>query len=137
NLTATVAPDPHAAAQYYPGGYWFSLIQVPPKSDFPGTGPTGNGISPNMRSQGEWIRNIINTDGCTTCHQLGNKATREIPASLGTFASPSAAWERRVQSGQAGAGMLGKFTQVGRERALAMYGDWTGRIAKGELPTAA
>jgi hypothetical protein len=137
SLTAVPAPDAHSAAQYYPALYWLSLLQVPPKSDFPGTGPTGNGISPNMKSQGEWIRNIINTDGCTTCHQLGNKATREIPSSLGKFASSSAAWERRVQSGQAGAGMLAKFTQVGRERALAMYGDWTDRIAKGELPTAA
>ncbi len=36
------------------------------------------------------------------CHQLGTKATREIPAALGTFSSTVAAWERRVQSGQAG-----------------------------------
>ena len=42
-----------------------------------------------------------------------------------------------MQSGQAGAGMLARFTQVGRDRALAMYGDWTDRIAEGELPTAA
>jgi hypothetical protein len=136
SLTAVAAPDARAAAQYYPALYWLALLQVPPKSDFPGTGPTGNGISPNVKSQGEWIRNIVNTDGCTGCHQLGNKATREIPASLGTFASSAAAWERRVQSGQAGAGMFARFTQVGRERALKMYGDWTDRIAKGELPTA-
>ena len=25
-------------AQYYPAGYWFSLMQVPDKSEFPGTG---------------------------------------------------------------------------------------------------
>ena len=137
SLTAVPAPDAKSAAQYYPAMYWHAMMQMPPKSDFPGTGPTGNGISPNMKSQGEWIRNIVNTDGCTTCHQIGNKATREIPSSLGKFASSSAAWERRVQSGQAGAGMLAKFTQVGRERALAMYGDWTDRIAKGELPSAA
>ena len=136
-LTAVAAPNAKAAAEYYPAQYWLAMLQVPPASDFPGTGPTGNGISPNMRSQGEWIRNIINTDGCTGCHQMGGKATREIPAALGTFASSSAAWERRVQSGQAGAGMLARFTQVGRERALAMWGDWTDRIAKGELPASA
>ncbi|MGH9240826.1 MAG: carboxypeptidase-like regulatory domain-containing protein [Vicinamibacterales bacterium] len=136
-LTAVAAPNAKAAAEYYPAQYWLAMLQVPPTSDFPGTGPTGNGISPNMRSQGEWIRNIINTDGCTGCHQMGGKATREIPAALGTFASPSAAWERRVQAGQAGAGMLARFTQVGRERALAMWGDWTDRIAKGELPASA
>ena len=33
--------------------------------------------------------------------------------------------------------MSARFTQVGRQRALAMYADWTDRIAHGELPTAA
>ena len=32
-------PNARAAAQYYPAGYWFSLIKVPDKSEFPGTGP--------------------------------------------------------------------------------------------------
>src|SRR5262245_52325865 len=137
NLTAVAAPDKKAAANYYPAQYWFSLLQVPPKSDFPGTGPGGNGISPMMRSQGEWIRNIVNTDGCTGCHQMGNKATRELPKSLGTFESSVEAWDRRIQSGQAGGAMSARFTQVGRERALKMYADWSDRIAGGELPSAA
>jgi hypothetical protein len=137
NLKAVPAPDARSAAEYYPALYWFSLLQLPPASDFPGTGPQGNGISPMMKSQGEWIRNIVNTDGCTGCHALGNKATREIPKSLGVFDSGVAAWDRRIQSGQAGAGMSNRFTQVGRQRALAMYADWTDRIAGGELPTAA
>ena len=137
NLKATAAPDKHAAAQYYPAQYWFSLLQVPPKSDFPGTGETGNGISPNIKSQGEWIRQIVNTDGCTGCHQLGGKATREIPKSLGSFEDSRAAWDRRIQSGQAGGGMNARFTQVGRQRALGMYADWTDRIAAGEVPAVA
>src|SRR6266852_3882583 len=78
NLTATLAPNPAAAAQYYPSNYWYSLLQVPPKNDFPGTGPTGNGISENIKSQGQWIE-MVKTDGCTGCHQLGDKSTREIP----------------------------------------------------------
>src|SRR4051812_29478379 len=52
NLTAVTAPNPKAAAQYYPAGYWFSLLSVPVKSEFPGTGPSGNGISPDLKSQG-------------------------------------------------------------------------------------
>jgi hypothetical protein len=135
-LKAVAAPTPQAAAEYYPALYWFALLQVPPASDFPGTGPTGNGISPNVRSQGEWIRQIVNTDGCTGCHQLGNKATREIPKALGTFDSSYVAWERRIQSGQAGSQMGARFTQVGARRALAMYADWTDRIAAGEFPSA-
>jgi hypothetical protein len=136
NLTAVAAPGPGAAAQYYPAVYWFSMMQMPGVKDFPGTGEKGNGISESMRSQGEWIRNVVNTDGCTGCHQLGNKATREIPEALGQFPSSTAAWDRRIQSGQAGNAMNSRFTQVGRQRALQMYADWTDRIAKGELPAA-
>src|SRR5437762_12917004 len=82
NLKAVPAPDRKAAAQYYPALYWFALLQLPPKSDFPGTGDKGNGISPTIKSQAEWIRSIVNTDGCTGCHQLGGAATRTIPASI-------------------------------------------------------
>ena len=137
NLTAVPAPNAKAAAEYYPALYWLSLMHVPPTSDFPGTGPSGNGISPNIRSQGEWIRQVVSTDGCTGCHQLGGKATREIPASLGEFPSGAQAWDRRIQAGQAGGAMSARFTQVGRTRALAMYADWTDAIAKGQLPEAA
>src|SRR5437870_2411139 len=98
NLKAVAAPDKKAAAQYYPALYWFALLQVPPKSDFPGTGDKGNGISPNIHSQGEWIRNIVNTDGCTGCHQLGGAATRTIPSSiLSQFEDTKMAWDRRIQ----------------------------------------
>jgi hypothetical protein len=34
-LKALVAPDAKAAAQYYPSDYWFSLMKIPPKSEFP------------------------------------------------------------------------------------------------------
>ncbi len=135
NLTATVAPNPRAAAEYYPAGYWFSLLRPPAKSEFPGTGPSGNGISPNIKSQAEWLRNL-KSGGCWACHQLGNKATREIPKSLGAFDSPAQAWERRIMSGQAGGNMVAGLNQLGRERALAMFADWTDRVAAGELPPA-
>src|SRR5215469_11093867 len=138
NIKAVAAPDKKAAAQYYPAQYWFALMQVPPKGDFPGTGESGNGIAPSMRSQGEWIRNVVNTDGCTGCHQMGGPATRAIPKSIldETHGDSKAAWDRRIQAGQAGGGMSARFTQVGRQRALGMYADWTDRIAKGELPSA-
>jgi hypothetical protein len=96
NLKAVPAPDAKAAAAYYPAQYWFALLQMPPRGDFPGTGPQGNGIAPTVKSQAEWIRNVVNTDGCTGCHQLGSKATREIPHSLGAFDSSEAAWDRRI-----------------------------------------
>jgi hypothetical protein len=95
NLTAVVAPNASAAAQYYPASYWYSLLKVPDKSEFPGTGPEGNGISPNMKSQAQWLE-LVKTDSCWSCHQLGTKATREIPKNLGNFDSAAKAWERRT-----------------------------------------
>jgi hypothetical protein len=135
NLTAVIAPNERAAAEYYPAGYWFSLMNVPAKHEFPGTGPEGNGIAPTMRTQAEWLRSLKN-GGCMACHQLGNKATREIPKALGTFPTSVAAWDRRVQSGQAGAGMSGQLNGFGRQRILAAFADWTDRVAKGEVPPA-
>jgi hypothetical protein len=135
NLKATPAPNPRAAAEYYPAGYWLSLIKVPEKSEFPGTAPGGNGVSANMKSQSEWIRSL-KSGGCTACHQLGTKGTREMPKGIGTFHSSAEAWDRRIQSGQAGAQMAGGLNQMGKDRALAMFADWTDRIAAGELPPA-
>ena len=108
---------------------------MPPKSDFPGTGPSGNGISPNVKSQAEWLR-VIKNGACLSCHQLGSPGTRQLPPSLGKFSSSYDAWERRVQSGQAGAQMLSIIDQLGHQRALRQFADWTDRIALGEVPQA-
>ncbi len=137
NLTAVIAPSQRAAAEYYPAQSWFALLQMPAPGEFPGTGPEGNGISPNIGSQGEWIRSIVNTDGCTGCHVIGNKVTREIPEEFGDLGSHVDAWERRIQSGQSGGSMDSRFAQVGRRAALEMYSDWTSRIEAGEYPTVA
>jgi streptogramin lyase len=133
NLSAVVAPNPHAAAEYYPAVYWFSLLRVPDKSNFPGTGPKGNGIPENSKAQGQWLH-LLKTDGCYACHQLGDKATREIPSVLGHFDTTTAAWSRRLLSGQAGGNMIDSLNRLGPERALSAFADWTDRIAAGELP---
>ncbi len=133
NLRAVTAPNPRAAAQYFPAGYWYSLIHVPAPSEFPGTGEAGNGINPNIKSQAQWIR-LMKSGGCTACHQLGTRGTREIPAALGHFDSPVDAWKRRILSGQAGGDMSGTIAQLGERRAAEMFADWTTRIAQGEVP---
>jgi hypothetical protein len=133
DLKATPAPSPGAAAQYYPAVYWFSLLEIPDRNLFPGTGTNGNGMPAELRSQGQWL-DIIKTDGCYTCHQLGDKATRTLPANLGTFESSADAWERRIASGQAGANMLTNIGKLDAPRALKLFGQWTDRIAAGELP---
>lgn len=136
DLKPTIAPDKKTAAQLYPGNYWYAMLTVPEKNEFPGTGPSGNGISPNVKNQGQWLH-LIKTDSCESCHQLGNQYTRTIPAMFKNFDSPAQAWMRRVQSGQAGSAMVGGLSQLGPERATAQFGDWTNRIAHGELPAQA
>src|ERR1700722_12192257 len=136
DLKPSIAPDTKAAAQYYPGNYWYALMKVPAKNEFPGTGPSGNGISTNVKAQGQWIH-LIKTDSCESCHQLGNEYTRTIPPLFANLDSPAQAWMRRIQSGQAGTAMMGGLTQLGPQRASAEFADWTTRIAKGELPAEA
>ncbi len=136
-LKAVVAPDEKAAAQYYPAIYWYAMLGIPPASAFPGTGPKpdGNGMAAKMQSQQQWL-DIVKTDGCYTCHQLGDPATRNIEKSLGQFASSAQAWEHRIQVGQAANNMIGSIGRLDTERALALFGDWSDRIAAGELPFA-
>ena len=136
DLKPTVAPDVKTAAKIYPANYWYSLLKVPEKNEFPGTGPTGNGIAPTVKSQGQWIH-LIKTDSCESCHQLGNQWTRTIPPLFKNFDSPAQAWARRIRSGQAGRAMVGGLGQLGPERATAEFGSWTDRIARGELPAEA
>src|SRR6202162_1065864 len=63
DLRATPAPNAAAAAEYYPAIYWYSMIKVPEKGEFPGTGQTGNGINPAMKNQEEFL-DMVRTDGC-------------------------------------------------------------------------
>ncbi len=133
NLTAVAAPNAAAAAEYYPAIYWWSMLKIPDASEFPGTGPQGNGIPTTMKSQSAWLAGI-KTDGCVSCHQLGNKATRTIPESLGKFNSSYSAWVRRVQSGQASETMVRNLGRLDTQRAFKLFADWTDRIAAGELP---
>jgi len=39
NLTAVLAPNAAAAAEYYPAIYWFSMLSIPDKSSFPAPAP--------------------------------------------------------------------------------------------------
>src|ERR1044071_2228840 len=69
NLKAVAAPDAKSAAQYYPAIYWYSMLKIPAKSEFPGTGakPGGNGMDAKMKSQQQWL-DVVKTDGCVTSH---------------------------------------------------------------------
>ena len=134
-LTAVPAPNEKAAAEYYPGVYWYSMLKIPPESDFPGTGEKGNGIPAVMKTQAYWIDSIKNS--CQSCHALGSAWIRHGPApALGHFDSSLAAWGRRTQSGQAMINMALTLGRIGPEKGLQLFADWTDRIAAGELPFA-
>ena len=133
DLSAVPAPTPTDAAQYYPAIYWLSMLKIPEKNLFPGTGPTGNGLATSQKSQSEWLDNV-KSNGCVGCHQLGSIGTRIIPKEFGPFKNSAEAWERRIQSGQAMGGMASAIGRFDTQRAFALFGDWTDRIAAGELP---
>jgi len=128
NLRAVPAPDEKAAAEYYPAIYWYSMLKIPPAGDF-----GGRTDIPAKLKQSDWL-NTVKNNGCIGCHQLGQKSTRTIPSSLGEFANSAEAWVRRVQSGQSGGQMIGILAGQLGPTAFRNYGDWTDRIAKGELP---
>src|SRR2546423_1009615 len=86
DLKAAAAPAARGGAKYSPALHGYGLLQGPPASDFPGPGAGGNGMPETLKSQGQWL-DIVKTDGCFTCHQLGNAATRAIEPQLGEFAN--------------------------------------------------
>jgi len=133
NLKAVIAPNDAAAAEYYPAIYWYSMLKIPDKSEFPGTGEKGNGMPEKLKSQGQWLANV-KTHGCISCHQLGNKPTRTMHKEFSEFKSSLEAWQRRVLSGQASEVMIRNLDDVDPKRALELFADWTDRIAAGELP---
>ena len=134
-LTAIVAGSPQEAAQVYPADYWYSLLALPSEDDFPGTGPTGNGISEEMGSLAEWVHH--QKSACNFCHSLGTEITRTLDhmddLELG---DSELAWRYRTGLGVRGGSMQGAFNAFGPEAAASMFADWTDRIAAGEVPDA-
>ncbi len=128
NLKAVQAPNESAAAQYYPAIYWYSMLKIPDLDQF-----GGKSSIPAKIKRNDWLTTMKNRR-CIGCHQLGNLATRTIPAALGKFDSSEHAWARRVQSGQAGMSMFKELAIKLAGVPFKYFADWTDRIAKGELP---
>jgi hypothetical protein len=132
NLTAVIAPNEAAAAQFYPAIYWYSMLKIPQANEFGGTGKI-----PAKVTQNQWL-NAIKSNGCIGCHQLGQLSTRTFPSNvphpMGKFANSEEAWFRRIQSGQSGEQMFNQLVKELGGAPISYYADWTDRIAKGELP---
>ena len=135
NLTAAPAPSAAAAAEAYPGMYWYSMLRIPGPDQFPGTGDGrgGNGIPEFMTSQYAWVDTV--KQSCQSCHALGSQNIRHPKKELGEFPDSTEMWARRIQSGQAMGNMAISIARLGPEKGLSLYADWTDRIARGELPS--
>ena len=128
NLTAVTAPSERTAAQYYPAIYWYSMMKMPPEKDFGGSTDIPKNITREL-----WRQRMGNVD-CVGCHQLGQESTRTIPAQFGEFKTGEEAWMRRVSSGQTGEWMTNRLAGQLAGVPFKYFGDWTDRVAKGELP---
>ena len=128
NHTAVPAPSEAAAAHYYPAIYWFTMMKIPPASEF-----GGHGDIPKEVSQDKWRQRMNNVD-CVGCHQLGQLSTRTIPAQFGSFDSGAEAWQRRVQAGQSGESMTNRLAGELGGAPFKYFGEWTDRVARGETP---
>jgi hypothetical protein len=98
--------------------------------------PNGNGIPEEFKTQDQWL-DVIKTNGCGNCHQIGNYATRRIPEAFARGSSVEA-WAERLQAGVGGTAMVRTMGRLLTPDGghLAALADWTDRIAKGELPAA-
>ena len=128
NHTAVPAPTPAAAAHYYPAIYWYVMMKLPPEKDFGGSTDIPKNITRDT-----WRQRMNNVD-CIGCHQLGQEATRTIPAQFGKFEFGAEAWQRRIQAGQSGEMMTNRIAGQLGGAPYKYFGDWTDRVAKGELP---
>ena len=128
NLTATVAPDEKAAAQVYPANYWFAMLNIPKQSEFPFEQP----VATSAASQMTYLKQL-KTDGCISCHQIGNKPTRDFAPGV-TVTDHVQAWKDRVNFGPDKGQMGQQFGSLGADHTAKMFADWTERIAKGETP---
>ena len=80
-LTAVIAPDVRAAAQYYPANYWYSLLKIPPKSAFPMKVPPAP-------PQDEDERFIDCRGNDVQCNAVSNAGKRPSPPHIGWINLP-------------------------------------------------
>ena len=132
DFKAAPAASAAAAAQLYPGMYWYSMLDIPAPEEFPGTGDKGNKMPETMKSQAQWVDTVKNM--CQSCHALGARGIREVPKMFKDGNDSHTAWALRTQAGQAMEYMALALGSMGPEKVYSLFSKWTDRIAAGELP---
>src|SRR5262245_20044042 len=128
-LQVSRAATPQEAAAIYPANYWLALLEPPAEGEFhnpsPGAGGAGLGtgvsqIPATYTSQAAWVSQF--KLGCQLCHQVGSAMTRAHTAEMYDLLFKKAA------------SMSATADSLGRERLVKVLGDWSARIAAGEVP---
>ncbi len=123
DLDAEIAPDAATAAQVYPAAYWYSMVEVPNDDE---VAHLAGGLNEYLA----WMKNL----GCSSCHQLGNLATRTLPPAFSEFETSHEAWIKRTQAGQAANIMIRQAATQLRGVPYKYLSEWTDRVAAGEIP---
>lgn len=129
DLRATPAPNPAAAAQYYPAAWWTSLIEAPPASAF----PIGQ-----VTSQGDWVRRI-KADWIR--QQYGLKPMREMHPDNPVYKELGLKTTLEVLNYMRDAGQyvefggFANFNELG-DVGLPIYAKWIDAIRNGAVPPA-
>jgi streptogramin lyase len=118
-LRASKAATPQEAAHIYPANYWLSLLKPPAETEFTGRGADAP-IPAAYPSQAVWVSQF--KLGCELCHQVGSMITRSRPSDQLDSSLKRARTMSDVADG------------LGRQRLLKVLTDWSGRIAKGDVP---
>jgi streptogramin lyase len=120
-LRASKAATPEEAARIYPASYWLSLLKPPAESEFAARGADAP-IPAAYASQAVWVSQL--KLGCELCHQLGSMITRSRPSDQYDLSLKKAGTMSAIADG------------LGRKRLLRVLAEWSGRIAKGDVPPA-
>ena len=131
NLTAVPAPNEAEAAKYYPAIYWFAMMKIPEAEVVRQQGRAAERQDHRLSQRHEEQR----------LRRLPSARPARRPARFPKFHMDAAktheeAWVRRIQSGQAGENMVTIAAGQLGGMPFKYLGDWTERVAKGELPFA-
>ena len=131
NLTAKPAPDAAAAAHYYPAIYWYSMLNIPGADQFgkKGSDIPGEHHADRVAQRDQEQRLCRLPPARTGVHAYHPCGLRHIRVRRNVRGSAA------CSRGRPGQQMMAQLAPLGNA-PLKHFGNWTDRIAKGELPHA-
>ena len=128
NLTATPAPNERLPREYYPAIYWFSMLKIPAPSEFGGE---------ERHPAGDHAERLAEPDEEQRLRRLPSARTEvdaHHSAGVRHVQRRREAWMRRMSRASRASMMIEPARRRSAHAPYKYLGDWTDRIAKGELP---